>query len=514
MSREISTIQLPLQLRDYQKKAIDKRLLAHGLLYNAVLSELFKRIEKYHNDPIYSLASTKKNNKRKIELRKKLGLSKFETMKIGNRAWNKSGNALLDGKTVEATSQRAWVHCQDYLKYKKNKPEFKNPYYLDSVSANGNKQNLRLSQKRLDNNLEQVSLLWSNRSLPKKKSLDIKIDWKQKSLVRQEWLISNYAKIKHLTIKRELIRGTWKYYLIITLNAKPYRSKQEVKPRGALAIDTGPAKSKGVNQDGQVINFEVSLKEKENFRRIEQQITEKQRKLERSLRANNLDAYEENGTLKPNRKLDNRSNNAQQLQKDLHELYRKRRVVKKMNTIKRVKEIAKEYKTVIVENVSYQAWFTRYSKSMKIFTPGLFQNLLEKELELQGGKLEKLPLTYAFSQTCYCGKKTKKPLSQREHECEQKGCPAQNKKINRDVFSGLLMLTVFENKINLKTYQERYHNGPGYGFLPERARTTIETRLDLLDNNTLSSYPEPTTIYDTEQKELNDNNSLLPFNRK
>jgi hypothetical protein len=115
---------------------------------------------------------------------------------------------------------------------------------------------------------------------------------------------------------------------------------------------------------------------------------------------------------------------------------------------------------------------------MKLFTPGLFQSLLKQELELRDGILELLPLKYAFSQTCYCGAKQKKPLSQREHKCQSLDCPTKNISYDRDDFSALLMLTVLENKINLETYQDYHHDGTGYGYLPLKARTTIETRLE------------------------------------
>jgi hypothetical protein len=495
-------IKLPLhQLEAHQKRTLDKKLYAHGLIYNATLRVLLERIDKYHEE-CQKRGLESKDWKKKNTLKRKNDLSKFETIRLAHSYKNNTINYLLDGLTVNQTASRAWLHCQDYLKYKKNKPRFKNPRKLKMVTGSGNRQNLRLvflkdsygqcakSAKWVNKDLasvqntedlKQVILGWSGRDTPHRKYSRLRVDWLKLPQVRREHVVKllQEGKLAQAGIKRELIRGEYKYYALLTFNALPYRQELVKQPTDVIAIDTGPAQSKGVDSNGQAHHFKPADDQVISYKRVEKLIKQKQRALERSLRINNPDAYEENGVLKKGAKLNNWSKNAIRLRDDLHELYRKRRVLQKENILKTVKQITKEYQTVVMEKVSYRAWFSRYSKAMCLFTPGLFQKLLQNELSLREGELKLLPLQYAFSQTCYCSVKKKKPLSQREHACYNKTCPTKNKTYDRDLFSSLLMLSVKENDLDLKTYQ----SSDWFDSLSQLERTTIETRLKRLALN-------------------------------
>lgn len=506
-------VKIPLRgLEEYEKRSIDKRLYAHALLYNATLGSLLNKIHIYHEELDKINKHSKVSWKRKNKLKRKYGLSKFETIQLGHEYKRNTGNALLDGLTVNQTASRAWTAAEDYLKYKKNKPNLKRPEDLNCVQGSGIKQNLRLiflkesygKNQQIDKwlsislsdvksayDLNRVILNWSGRDTPKRKHLHLRIDWLKLPQVRRNYLIKllQNNQLIQAGVKRELVRGKLKYYILLTFKGNPYRKSLIKQPEGTLAIDTGPAQSKGVDSQGKTYHYQTSKESLNRFQVIEEKIKRKQRALERSLRVNNPECYQENGVLKKGARLKKWSRNAYSLKKDLHELHRKRRVLQKENTLKQVKKISQEHKTVILENVSYRAWFTRYSKSMKIFTPGLFQSLLEQELKLRDGKLVKLPLAYAFSQSCYCSNKIKKPLSQREHTCQTSNCITNGKTYNRDLFSASLMLTVHENNLDKKTYQST----DWFAGLSPKARTTIETRLGSISNTSLNANDHPSS---------------------
>ena len=84
----------------------------------------------------------------------------------------------------------------------------------------------------------------------------------------------------------------------------------------------------------------------------------------------------------------------------------------------------------------------REKKRISLRAPGTFVQLLKRKAESAGGKVEEIN-TYktALSQTCQCGAKVKKPLSQRWHSCPC-GVHAQ-----RDLYSAYLACFVENNQL-------------------------------------------------------------------
>jgi putative transposase len=505
----MNTVKLPLHLREYEKKRVDKILFAHGLLYNEIISTLIKRIDIYHQ----SVDQVRENHTGKTGrlvrrkayysklsiLQKKYQLSKFDTMRLGASVWDKTNNALLTGKTVETVSQRAWTHCQGYLKKRNNKPGFKKPHHLSTIYGNGTRQNLRLSSQEINDLRElcSVKVLFSNQALNKKHYLSLKINWHKLSQPRREWLIDNWPKIKQVGIKKDYIRGEEKHYLLITLDCPAYRNKETEKrlrnkTGQSLAIDTGPKSSKAFNSKGESRVFQVSKREQVRLKQTAKQLTQSQRALDRSNRANSPQSYQKDGTLAKGAKLDNKSRHALRLKQRIKELHRKQAAQRKEAVLKLAKELTSKYDTVLMEACSYKAWQAYYGKTIKYHTPGLFQHLLGKELDRHGKSLKLLPLNYAFSQACLCGQKVKKPLSLREHSCSNQVCPTYQKTYQRDDFSARLMLLT--NLYNLSP--EDLHSGKLASMLTDRryspaSKANIETLLNLSDSEHYSKKQKP-----------------------
>ena len=79
---------------------------------------------------------------------------------------------------------------------------------------------------------------------------------------------------------------------------------------------------------------------------------------------------------------------------------------------------------------------------MRDRAPGLLVEILRRKAESAGveGLYQFSPFTTALSQTCLCGEKKKKPLSQRVHRCE---CGITE---DRDLFSAFLGQFVSETE--------------------------------------------------------------------
>jgi hypothetical protein len=93
---------------------------------------------------------------------------------------------------------------------------------------------------------------------------------------------------------------------------------------------------------------------------------------------------------------------------------------------------------IACEKLDYVVWQKNFPRSVRDRAPGLLVQMVRRKAESAGGDrlYEYRPNTTALSQTCLCGNRTKKPLSQRIHRC---GCGIKE---DRDLFSAYLGLHV------------------------------------------------------------------------
>jgi putative transposase len=86
---------------------------------------------------------------------------------------------------------------------------------------------------------------------------------------------------------------------------------------------------------------------------------------------------------------------------------------------------------IACERLDYVSWQKNFPRSVRDRAPGLLVDMLRRKAESAGGQqlYEYNPRTTALSQTCLCGNRKKKPLSQRVHRCE---CGIRE---DRDLFS-------------------------------------------------------------------------------
>jgi hypothetical protein len=93
---------------------------------------------------------------------------------------------------------------------------------------------------------------------------------------------------------------------------------------------------------------------------------------------------------------------------------------------------------IACEKLDYGAWQKNFPRSVRDRAPGSLVEMIRRKAASAGGErlYEYNPNTTALSQTCLCGNREKKPLSQRVHRC---GCGIRE---HRDLFSAYLGLHV------------------------------------------------------------------------
>jgi putative transposase len=96
---------------------------------------------------------------------------------------------------------------------------------------------------------------------------------------------------------------------------------------------------------------------------------------------------------------------------------------------------------IACEKLDYIAWQKNFPRSVRDRAPGLLVEMMRRKAESAGGDrlYEYSPNTTALSQTCLCGNRKKKPLSQRVHRCR---CGITE---HRDLFSAYLGLHVYRH---------------------------------------------------------------------
>lgn len=155
--------------------------------------------------------------------------------------------------------------------------------------------------------------------------------------------------------------------------------------------------------------------------------------MDRSRRANNLNNYNPNGTVKKGSKKWNNSKTYLKVRNSKLALERKLAAHRKSLHGELVNSILRQGNVFKLEKLSYKAFQKQYGKSVGRRAPGMFVTHLKRKAENAGGKVVEFP-TYntKLSQTCQCSRVKKKKLSQRVHECEC-GVLAQ-----RDLYSAFL----------------------------------------------------------------------------
>lgn len=169
-----------------------------------------------------------------------------------------------------------------------------------------------------------------------------------------------------------------------------------------------------------------------------------QRQLERQRRANNPENYFPDGRIRPGKKSWKRSKKMDKTQAKLAEEHRRLAAHRKClhnQLINRLLQMGDQFQ---LEKLSYRSFQKCFGRSVAFRAPGMFVSRLKRKAESACASVRAFS-TYrtALSQRCHCGKKQKKPLRQRVHDCEC-GVRAQ-----RDLYSAFLARFVMINKLQV-----------------------------------------------------------------
>ena len=164
----------------------------------------------------------------------------------------------------------------------------------------------------------------------------------------------------------------------------------------------------------------------------------RQRRLDRQHRDGSPGCLHPDGTHKPGRCDWQRSRSAEHTKTRVAEQHRRLAEHRKMLHGALANRLFADGTDIACEKLDYVAWQNSFPRSVRDRAPGMLVETIRRKAESAGGEhlYEYNPNTTALSQTCLCGDRRKKPLSQRVHRC---GCGIKE---HRDLFSAYLGLHV------------------------------------------------------------------------
>jgi putative transposase len=256
----------------------------------------------------------------------------------------------------------------------------------------------------------------------------------QAELAKIEALVAN-GKARSTRIVRTVINGRDTYRMQLVMDGWPTR--RHPVGDGQVSFDLGPSQIAVavVHADGSWSGWVEPLADAIKLDTMRLRRT--QRHLDRQHRAGSPACFNRDGVHTTGRCVWRRSAAAQQTAMQIAELHRRLAEHRKTQHGALGNRLLGHGADIACEHLEYVSWQKNFPRIVRDRAPGLLVEILRRKAESAGSQLyEYNACTTALSQTCLCGTKKKKPLSQRTHCCE---CGTNE---DRDLFSAYLGLHV------------------------------------------------------------------------
>lgn len=323
-------IALDLKANDY--RTVEKTMNVANSIYNDMLSEGIKRINKLRADKTYwklikDLKDAKEHNKnrsnQKIDIKqindkinniiKSYGLtqSDFEIF-LRNRRHDLRCYKILSAIEVQVISSHVFKTIENVLKFKSKikNLKFKSKYKDSSFKNKQNRTGLRLIEN--NNNKYAYKLILGN-----KHEINIKRNafttYQQNCMIRAE-------KIKYVQIQKSKIKGKFRYYLVIYLQGIP--PTKHFVGTGVVGCDNGVSTLAYASDK----RLELVDLVPEKCLRIEEGIKHLNKQISRKLRLLNPECFNEKNEVIKGQQMTNCSNNLTKLMNKVQKKQRKMRI--------------------------------------------------------------------------------------------------------------------------------------------------------------------------------------------
>jgi putative transposase len=244
------------------------------------------------------------------------------------------------------------------------------------------------------------------------------------------------GKVRCTRIVRAVINGRDTYRMQLVMDGHPTR--RHPIGDGRVSFDLGPSEIAIAVQrsDGTWAGWVQPLADR--IRLDTTRLRRVQRHLDRQHRTGSPGCFNTDGTHHPGRCDWQRSRAAEHTKTRMAELHRRLAQHRKTLHGALANRLFTHGTDIACEKLDYVACQKNFPRLVRDRAPGMLVQMMRRKAASAGGErlYEFNPKTTALSQTCLCGDRRKKPLSQRVHRC---GCGIRE---HRDLFSAYLGLHV------------------------------------------------------------------------
>ena len=470
----VLTLKLDTNNRD--EAILDKRFEICRKLYNSILGLGLKRFKAVSELKAYrklrkELAELNKSyykdeNSKKSKLNEKLRKEKYKELTnfLGEYGINeyslinemtpmyKPFNKNIDNKTAQALASRAWKALDKLIYSNAERVNFIKFDELYSVEGKWNASGITYRDGFIKWNKLNLPVIIKNNDIYAQKAIQ--------------------DRIKYCRIVRKLIRGEYKFYVQLVMEGFPpikVNKDGEIKRSigiGNVGIDIG-TRTIAFSSKYDVKLLEL-CPEVENIQNTKTRLS---RKLDRQRRSNNLNNYNEDGTIKRGIKLEwIKSNKYIKTQNALREIQRKQADIRKQSHEKLANYIISLGDRILVETMQFQGLQKRskkttknkdgkfnkkkrFGKSLSNKAPAKLIEIINRKLNYDGLKILKINTqkVKASQYNHFTNEYNKKELKDRWNE---------DIEIQRDMYSAFLIMNVNNDleTINQDKCFETYDN--------------------------------------------------------
>jgi putative transposase len=470
----------PLRPDATQCRVIATRFFTGVRVYNAVLGEFITRGRAVKTDPAWQVArqlprSSKQERAarasafRAVEQAHGFTADAAQTYASSlRRSWVREH---LPAQETQNLGGRAFDAVKQWHLGRRGKPRFKNTRRgLRSLSAKDGNGALR---PKTDAAGRLVGLQWGAGFViavaPAAES-GRRGKEQQTELAEIEALIAA-GKVLSTRIVRTVINGRDTYRLQLVCDGNPTRRHPVGK--GRVSFDLGPSQIAVAVQHGDRTWSGWVEPLAAAIRLDTVRLRRHQRQLDRQHRAGSPGCFGPGGTHQPGRCDWLRSHAATRTASRVAELHRRLAEHRKTLHGALANRLLSHGADIACEKLDYVSWQKNFPRSVRDRAPGLLVEMMRRKAESAGGQrlYEYNPATTALSQTCLCGKRAKKPLSQRVHRCQ---CGIKE---DRDLFSAYLGLHVHSaadgsDRLDLEAANQGWLHHQDVDGSPKSSRTT------------------------------------------
>lgn len=408
--------EVPLVTTSKDLSVLAARLESGRQLYNAVLYEGKIRLQVMRSSDLYQDAikipkSDKKGRSAAFsEARKAYRFTDYDLQSFANKTaissiWIK---ANLDVHVIQKIATRAFKALDRIAFGKAKKVRFKQLNQFASIEGKTNASGIRFVGDGVE---------WKGLKL--------------QAIIDNDPVILHglNSRIKYVRLVRRVFNSKIYWFAQLVCEGLPFQKPKNNVADGTVGIDLGVSTVAIVGDEETIWTpFVPELDSKQK------KIRKLQRKMDRQRRANNPDNYNPNGTTKKGKRLWKKSTHYKAVARKKRNIERKQAAHRKSSHGRLVNRTLRLGKHIKTEKVSVKAWQKMWGAAIGFKAPSSFQGELKRKAENAGGSVLMFSTRKtALSQTCLCGNKQKKPLSERVHKCAQCGLTMQ-----RDIMSAYL----------------------------------------------------------------------------